>query len=174
MSSALKSSLSARWLALLPRERLALTVAALVVGLGLLWWVLLSPALQTLRAADVQRVELERQHQLMLALQTEAQALQSLPKLSSSDALRALETAVKQTLGSNAQLNVVGERATVTVKAVSADSLAQWLAQTRVNAHALPTEAKLTRTPNGNATAVGANAPHAAVTWDGTLVMRLP
>lgn len=167
MSTSLKASLSARWQTLQARERLAVSLAVVVVGLGLTWWVLLSPALQTLRTADTQRVELERQQQLMLALQTEAQGLQSQPKLSSSEAQKALETAVKQTLGPTAQLQVAGERATVTLKAVSAESLAQWLAQTRVNAHALPTEAKLTRTP-------ATGAPQAPVTWDGSIVMRLP
>jgi len=167
MSRLLKAAVSARWLALQPRERLAVSVAAAVLSGGLVWWVLLSPALQTLRTADAQRTELERQHQLVLALQAEARGLQSQPKLSPAEAQKALETAVKQTLGPAAQLQVAGERATVSFKAVSAESLAQWLAQTRVNAHALPSEAKLTRTPT-------AGASRAPATWDGSIVMRLP
>lgn len=166
MNAALKSAWSARWQALQPRERLAVWVAMGVVAVGLLWWVLLSPALQTLRAADAQRVALERQHQAMLALQAEARGLQAQPRLSPAEAQRALEHTVRQTLGSTAQLQVAGERATVTIKAVGADTLAQWLTQARVNARALPTEAKLTRTPGSNTST--------AATWDGTVVLRLP
>jgi general secretion pathway protein M len=57
-------------------------------------------------------------------------------------------------------MTVVGDRVTVALKAMSADNLAQWLAQVRLNARALPGEARLTR--------------NAAGTWDGTLVLTLP
>ena len=170
--------LHARWQVLAPRERLAVGLAAWVLGLGLLWWLALSPALQTLRAADLQRVELDRQLQVMQALQTEAKSLQGLSKLGSNEALRALEASVKQRLGSSAQLNVVGDRATVTVKAVSGEALSQWLAQARANARALPTEARLTRSPMASAATSDATATPAAtpptVTWDGNIVLRLP
>lgn len=160
--------LKARWIALAPRERLALGTAAWVLGLGLLWWLALSPALQTLRAAQVQHIALDRQYQIMRGLQNEAQALLSVPKISTAEALKALEASTKQDLGTSAQLNVVGERVTVTFKNVPPDTLAQWLAQTRVNAHALPTEAKLTRS-------TGRSSPAAiATTWDGHIVLRLP
>lgn len=172
------ASLKARWDTLAPREQLALSVASWTVGFGLLWWLALSPALQTLRLADAQHVELDHRFQAMQALQTEAKALQALAKVGGSEALRALEASVKQRLGSSAQLNVVGERATVTFKMVSGDALAQWLAQARANAHVLPTEAKLTRSPTPNTTATTTAAtPVAAVpliTWDGSIVLRLP
>lgn len=196
-TTAFTRSLGARWQALAPRERLAVTLALWVLALGALWWLALSPALQTLRAADTQRIELERQHQAMLALQTEARSLQGQTKLASGEASKALEASVKQRLGSGALLNVAGERATVSFKGVSGDALAQWLAQVRANAHALPTEAKLTRAA-GSATAAGsagtgnppsgtptaatptaatpstaASAP-AVVAWDGSIVLRLP
>lgn len=157
--------LKARWAALAPRERLGMTLAAWVLGLGGLWWWGLSPALTTLRSADVQRVALEQQWQSLRALQAEARNLQAQPRMASSDALRALEASLKQRLPGTAQLNVIGDRATVTLKASPADAVAQWLAQARANARALPIEARLTR----SAATAGAGA-----TWDGSIVLRLP
>lgn len=170
------AALKARWQTLAPREQFALGVGGWTVGLSLLWWLALSPALQTLRMADAQRAELDQRLQTMRALQTEANALQALAKVSGGEALRALEASVKQRFGSSAQLNVAGERATVTFKAASGDALAQWLAQARVNAHALPTEAKLTRGPAPTSTAAAA-APAMTmplITWDGSIVLLLP
>jgi len=65
---------------------------------------------------------------------------------------------------------VAGERATVTLKGVSADALAQWLTQSRVNARAAPTEARLVR----NAAVSGPTPSASAATWDGSVVMTLP
>ncbi len=161
--------LQQRWAALAPRERLGLSVAAWVLGVGLLWWVALSPALQTLRSASTQRIALDSQLQHMQGLQSEAQALKSQPKLTSTEALKALEASAKQRLGSTAQVNAVGDRITVTLKGTSPDALAQWLAQARANAHALPVEAKLTRSAAATPTAV-ATTPG----WDGLVVLRLP
>ena len=56
-------------------------------------------------------------------------------------------------------MTVMGERVTVTLKGVSADALAQWLVQARLNARALPSEAHWVRSGPG--------------TWDGTLVLNL-
>ena len=104
------------------------------------------------------------------ALQAQAKTLQAQPKLSYDDALRALESSVKQGLGPTARLQVAGERATVTLKGVSADALAQWLTQSRVNARAAPTEARLVR----NAAVSGPTPSASAATWDGSVVMTLP
>jgi len=61
---------------------------------------------------------------------------------------------------------VSGERATITLKGVSANSLATWLAQARTNARALPAEARLARSP--------ASTASSGTLWDGTLVVNLP
>ena len=152
-----------RWQGLAPRERLAMQLAAGLVGLALSWWLLIAPALQTLRLAATLGTELDLQLQQMRGLQLQAQALQAAPPLGTGEALRALEASVKQSLGATAQLNALGERASVSVKGISPERLAQWLAQARVNAHALPVEAHLTRS----------NEP-GAVKWDGSIVLRLP
>lgn len=156
--------LGARWQQLAPRERLMVLAAGALVLLALLWWIGLAPALRLLREAESQHRNLDRQLQTMQQLTQQATTLQSLPKASYDDALRALEAATQQRLGAGGRLVVAGDRATVTLKGVPADALAGWLAQARINARALPAEAHLTRTP----AAAGTPA------WDGTLVLTLP
>ena len=155
----LPATLQARWNGTSPREQRLLLGALALVAVALVWWVALAPALATLRAADKQHPALDAQLQHMQQLQTQAQTLQAQPRLAFDEARRLLEASVKP-LGATAQLVVVGDRVTVTLKAISADSLAQWLAQARLNARALPGEARLVR--------------NAAGTWDGALVLSLP
>lgn len=155
-------SLTNLWARLAPREKTGVVLAAGLVGLALLWWVLLSPALQTWRQSQSQRAQLDAQLQHMQSLQAQARALQAQPQIGRDDALRALQAAVKQGLGAGAQLSVSGERATVTLKGISGQALTQWLAQSRINAHALPTEAHLSRD-----SADPSN-------WSGQLVLALP
>ena len=150
--------LMARWNALARREQQAV-LAALVLVLGaVLWWVALAPALSTLRSAPQQQRLLETQLQHMQRLQQQAKTLQAQPPLTLAESRRLLEASVK-TLGPNAQLTMVGERVTLTLKGASADALAQWLTQARLTARASPTEARLTR--------------NAAGTWDGAVVLIL-
>ena len=163
------SPLQARWQTLGAREQTLLQSAAGIVGLAFVWWVLIAPPLRTLRQADALERSLDAQSQTMQALQAQAQALQSQPKLSRDDALRALDASLKQRLGPTAQLNVLGDRVTVTIKNTPADALAQWLAQARVNARAIPSEARLVRSANLATPAIGN-----PVAWDGTLVLSLP
>jgi general secretion pathway protein M len=156
-------ALQDRWKLLAPRERTLLTVAGALVLVALLWMLLLAPSLRVLRGAAAQSAALDAQLQRMQTLQAQAQALQQQAPLGYEDAMRALQQATKQTLGAAAQVSVNGERATVTLQAVGADALAQWLAQARLNARSVPLEAKINRisTP-------------ASTTWSGVLVMSLP
>ena len=147
-----------RWNGASPREKQMLLAAlALVLG-AFLWWVTLVPALATLRAADSQRLVLEAQLQQMQRMQAQAKTFQAQPRITFEDARRLLEASMKP-LGTTAQLVLVGERATVTFKGASADAVAQWLAQVRLNARSVPTEARLLRNATG--------------TWDGTLALNL-
>jgi len=156
-------NLPARWNQLAPREKSLLGAALAVIALALVWQLMLAPSLRTLRAATAQGLALDAQLQHMQSLQAQAKALQKQAPLAYDDALRALNQATKQTLGSTAQVSAVADRATVTLQAARADALAQWLAQARVNARSTPLEARLTRM-----------ATPAGVTWSGTLVMTLP
>jgi len=154
----LPALLQVRWNSLPRREqRLVLVALALLLG-ALLWWVCLAPALATLRSADKQHQLLAVQLQQMQRLQAQAKTMQAQPRLALLEARRLLEASVKP-LGATAQLVVAGERVTVTLRGASADALAQWLTQARLNARAVPSEARLVRS--------------AAGTWDGTLVLTL-
>ena len=144
--------LAARWAALPARERQLVLLGAVLVAVALLWWVALAPALATLRAAPARHKQLDAQLQQMRTLQAQAQTLQVQAPMSAVDA------SVKP-LGTAAQLVVMGERVTVTFNAVAPDALAQWLTQARLNARAVPSEAKLVRNGAGS--------------WDGTVVLNL-
>ncbi|WP_398498722.1 type II secretion system protein GspM [Variovorax sp.] len=181
--------LKARWAVLAMRERRMVIAAVSLVALALLWWIALAPALRTLWAAPAEHARLDAQLQQMATLQNRAKALQSQPRLARDDALRALETSVRQGIGASGQLMTggggSGDVATVTLRPTAADALAQWLAQARGNAHAVPREAHLTRavaaTPPPT---LGTGAAQAAardkaseppqIRWEGTLVMTLP
>lgn len=157
-----RPALQAQWGRLAPREQNAVLLAAGLVSLALLWWVLLAPALQVWRSAESQARSLDTQLQTMQSLQAQAKALQAQPRLGADESLRALQTATLQHLGNAAQLSVSGERFTLTLKGVPAQALAQWLTQTRINARLVPSEAHLSRSPS------------AAASWDGTLTLTLP
>ena len=149
-----------RWAALAPREKMLVAAALALVAAALVWLLALGPALGTLRSTEAQHRALDSQLQQMLSLQAQAQALQAQPKQNRSEALRLLELSVRQRLGTTARLQIGGERVTVTLLGTAADALAQWLTQARVNARALPSEARLSR--------------NAAGLWEGTVVLTLP
>jgi len=155
--------MQAHWDSLAAREKALVIGATGLIALALCWWVVIGPALQTLRASAAQHKVLDAQVQQMKALAAQAQSLQSQPRTGFDEALRALESTTRQRLGTGAQLSVVGERATITLRGVPADALSQWLAQARINARALPSEVRLVRNP----------APGSS-NWDGTLVLNLP
>jgi general secretion pathway protein M len=158
--SAAMNQVKARWAGLRPREQALVAGASFVVAFALVWLVALSPALKTLHASEEQRRALDTQLQRMRGLQQQAQSLQSQPKLGYDEATRLLEASVSQRLGTTARMVIAGDRVTVTLTGTPADALAQWLAQARVNARAIPGEAHLTR--------------NAAGQWNGTLVLSLP
>jgi general secretion pathway protein M len=147
--------------------------------------------LQTLRAADAQHAQVDAQLQSMRLLAAEATALRGQRTLGYEESLRNLESSVKQTFGAAATLSVSDARASLTLKGVSADALAQWLSQARINARVVPSEARLQRNNPGASSGAGAaatavapagaassaSAPSSAPSpalWDGVLVLALP
>ena len=156
-------SLRTRWAMLSARERILLQRGGAVIGLALLWWVAMAPALSVLRAAPQQHQRLDAQLQRMQALQAQAQALQQSPQANPDDDVRALQQSVRQQLGASAQLQINGTQATVTFQNLPADALLQWLTQARSNAHATVTQARLKRNTTARPT-----------TWSGTLMLALP
>ncbi|WP_218510405.1 type II secretion system protein GspM, partial [Variovorax sp. dw_308] len=137
--------MQARWAEMETRERRLVTAAVTLVLLALVWWVALAPALNTLSAAREEHKRLDAQLQRMSTLQAQAKALQSQPRANRDESLRALESSVRQSLGASAQVVNAGDAANVMMRAAPADALAQWLAQARNNARAVPREAHLTR-----------------------------
>lgn len=155
-----RQELQARWAGLAPRERMLVVAAAGLVALALLWWVALGPAIATLRTADEQHRALDTQLAHMQRLQAQAKAMQSAPRQNPEEAMRQLETSIRQQLGTSARYVIAGDRVTVTLANTPAEALAQWLSQVRTNARAIPGEAKLTRNAGGG--------------WDGSVVLALP
>lgn len=148
------------WRGLAPREKLMASAAAALVVLALVWWLAVGPALAVLKTSDAQHAGLDAQLARMQALQQQARTLQTQPKQSYEDSLRALDASVRQRLGTTARTTVAGDRVTLTLAGTPPEALATWLAEARANARALPAEARLTRGATGG--------------WDGTLVLTLP
>jgi general secretion pathway protein M len=161
---ALRTQAMTRWHALSPRDQHGLTVLGALLGVLLFGSVAIAPALSTLRDSDNRRTQIGQQQAHMLALQAQAQTLQTRTALSRDEALRLLQGL---TPNAQIQLNVQGDRVNVQIKAVPAPTLANWLAQARNQAQALPLEVHLTRS-NGS----GATSP--VLAWDGSLVLTLP
>jgi general secretion pathway protein M len=153
-------ALKQHWAALARREKLMVGAATAVVAIAALWILAIAPALATLQHSDEQRRVLDAQLQRIMALRAQAQSLQSQPKQNYEEASRQLELSVRQGLGTSARLSIQGERATVTLTGTAPDALAQWLAQARANARAIPAEAHLVRNGSGM--------------WEGNVVLTLP
>lgn len=147
------------------RERRMILAAAVLLSAAMLWSVALGPALRTLATADKTRTALEGQLQAMLDMQTQAQSLQSQPRLANAAVSQILMAAVEPTFGKNARLVIANNQATLTVNAVTAQALGQWLTLARVNAQSKPTVVQIAKT---------AIPDNADILWSGTLQMVLP
>ena len=154
------AGLKQHWARLAPREQALVASAATLVAAALLWWLALAPALAVMRTAETRHRALDAQLQQMLALQAQAQALQSQPRQTAEETARLLEATVRQQLGTTARMTIAGDRVTVTLGGAPPAALGLWLTQARTNARVLPVEARLVRNASG--------------LWDGTLVLALP
>ena len=127
MSTDTLAPLQARWKALAAREQNLVLAAGALLAIALLWWLALAPALAQLRASPARHAAADAQLQRMQALQAEALQLRDAPRPQGGEALRTLQGSLAQQLGGAAQLQAAGERVTITLKAVPAEALAQWL-----------------------------------------------
>lgn len=159
MSRFADSGLKAVWDGVPPQVRSMglLGAGALVVLLLVVFTVL--PSIKVLRFAAADHQTLDAQLETMRTLSAQAQAIKNEPKPSQAEAVKFLETSIKQRLPGAAQLNVTGDRATVTLASVKPEALAAWLVDARTNGRLLPAEAKLARADAG---------------WSGSLVLNLP
>lgn len=142
------ASLQAWWAGLAVRERRLLQVAALLLGLALLWWLAIQPAWRTLARAPAEHERLDTQLQQMQREAAEVQQMRALPPLQPEQAAIALRAATDR-LGDKARLILQGERATVTFTGVGVSALRDWLGEARSAARARTVEANLTRGPAG-------------------------
>lgn len=145
---ALRNTLATRWSALGPREKTGVAAAGLVIGAFLLWSLTIQPAWRTVRDAPVQIDRLGAELQTMQRLAAEATELRNTAPVSTAQAGAALQAATRR-LGSRAQLVLLGDRATVTLKGLSGDDLRSWLAEARSTARARTNDAQLARDPQG-------------------------
>lgn len=157
------------WATLGAREQRWVVMAVAVVGVTLLWLIAIAPAVQILRKASAQHAAADLQLEAMRTQAKQATSLREQRALGYEESLRNLENSVKQTLGSAATLTVNDTRASITLKGANADALATWLSQARINARAVPTEARLQRSASASTSASTATA-----SWDGTMVLNLP
>lgn len=173
MAKAWTNILALRWNALAARERVLVGSACLLALVALIWWIGVAPALAQIRQARALTPALDAQLQSMQAQSQEARSLKAQRVLSYDESLRGLEMSIK-TLGAGATLSVNDARANVTLRAVSGDALAQWLAQVRANARLVPSELRIQKTAIAAPAPAPAPAAGAAVQWDGTIVLNLP
>lgn len=152
----------ARWWAQRPdREQRLMSAAAVLVGAALLWTLGIAPAWRTVQAYPAQRAALDGQLRTMQDLQHRARSLRDPSNHAPAADPRALQAALRASvasLGDKAQLTLNASQATVTLAAVDARDLAQWLARTRRDARMLPSQATLRR--DGSA-------------WSGTVTFTL-
>ena len=165
---AMAAALRQHWASLAPREQTLVLAAATVLGLALLWWLLLAPALAQLRASPARNAALDAQLQQMQALQAQALHLKDIPRPTGNETLPVLWRSLGQQLSAGTQMSTTGDRAAITLKNVPPEALAQWLAQVRSTTRAVPTEARLMR----NTASTGGASPPAP--WNGTLTLALP
>ena len=156
------NTLRARFDALNAREQRWLqwgaVAAALLLVLGLGVW----PALRSWRASAPAHQQMAQQLQVMQGLQARAQVLQAAPRFDADEGLRQLQETA-QALGERMQLSVGAQQVNVSVRALPALALAQWLASARELAHAVPLQAQLSQ-----------SSETGPALWSGTLVLGLP
>lgn len=168
MIASFRKTLQSRWQALSAREQRGVLTVGILLGLVIGWQVLIAPAQNKLRQADAQRHVIAQQLAHMQSLQAQAQALQQRTPMPAESAFKALQGL---TTSPALQLHAQNDRVMVTLKAVPAHVLSDWLTQARTQAQSLPSEVHLTRasTPNAPPSAL-ASTP----VWDGQLVLLLP
>lgn len=146
--NAARGQAQAKWLALAPRERQMITLAAWAVGLTLLFMVGIRPAWRSLQQTPTQLREVNAVLDDMRRQSDEVKALRQMPVVPSSQAEAALHSAT-QRLGDGAALQMQTDRVNVTLTKVSGARLAEWLQEVRSSARVRPIEAKLIQVTPG-------------------------
>ena len=152
--ASLRQQAGAWWQGRTPRERQAVAIVGVVLGLFVVWSLAVQPALRTVREAPAELDRLEAQFQQMQRVAAESTALRGAPRVSPAQAALALRAATDR-LGEHGRLALQGDRATLTLTDVSPDALRAWLVEARSGARAQPVEAQLQRGPQGYSGTLG-------------------
>jgi general secretion pathway protein M len=145
---------------LAPRERQLVLIASVLLGFALVWWVAISPALQTYQKSSAAHAALDAQLSQMQALSVEAASLRGKPRLVGAQAQDWLNGSIKP-LG-KASLTLPTGRAQINFSGAAPEALAAWLSDARTTAGLLPLEAhwKLSATSKTAA-------------WDGVVIFEM-
>lgn len=154
-------TVSARWKALKPRERMVLKALGIILLLTVLVVGRVLPALQTVAETNAKRSQAQSQWAQMQQLQQQAKTLEAAPLVQVRQAEQRLQQ-LTQAAGSGWKIQIQGGQADLFLQGVSAHALAQWLAQAREQTLALPIEAELTRD----------NSPE--ILWSGRIRLQWP
>ena len=138
-----------RWKALAERERLAVIVAATLIGAWLVWAIAIQPAWRTLQQAPKQIDALDVQLQAMQRLAAETRELRAVAAVGQSQQQEALKAATDRLGAEKARIAVQGDRATLTLTGVTGEQLRAWLGEVRSGARVRPVETQLSRGPAG-------------------------
>jgi general secretion pathway protein M len=170
-SNSLGKGLRTWWTERDAREKKLLASAALLIALASVWLLAVAPALKTLRQFDATHNAQEAQLNTMRALQAQAQSLQAKPQLSANAASKAVQTATEKAFGTQADITFAGGSATIQLRNVSPEALAQWLTSVRSQAHATPMQARIARDPASTPTKSAAGS---SMGWSGSVQLALP
>jgi general secretion pathway protein M len=139
---------SSAWRARSPRDRAALTIMALVLGVFVLWSLFVAPALGTLRSAPAQIDALDAQLQQMRTMASEVRDLRNAAPVAAAQAGLAMKAAAERH-GDKVRLSLQADRAVLTLQGASPEQLRALLVEARSAARARPVEAQLARGPAG-------------------------
>lgn len=153
----LRERADATWRARPPRDRLALTLMALVLGVFLVWVLFVAPAMATLRSAPAQLDMLDTELLQMRTMAAEVRDLRNATPVPAAQAGLAIKSAVERQ-GDKVRLSLQADRALLTLVNASPEQVRALLVEARSAARARPLEAELTRVPGG---------------YSGTLVLSL-
>ncbi len=153
-----REQLARRWAGLAPRERRALTLVVLVVGLFIVWVAFVQPAWRTVRDAPAALDRLDAQAQELQRLAAEVRELRGAAPVSAAQAAESLKAATSR-LGEAGKIALRGDSAVLTLNGASAEGLQAWLNEARSAARARPVELQMQRSAQG---------------YSGTLTVTLP
>jgi len=156
------AQLRARWEALAARERAALTLAAVLVAVALLWTCALAPALRTVQQAQASSERLDAELAHMQRLQRQARVVQAQAVVPTAVLVKELQSSLA-VLGAGASVQQQGSQVTVTLTRVDAARLSAWLAADGPQHPARADQVHLQR-----------DADSSLSVWSGRMVFRLP